>query len=157
VGGAFNALSVYGDALGHSFYYGAGAGRMATASAVVSDILNVASGWYPQAFASMQLTADCHTLIRLIHPDDLVSRYYVRVNAMDLPGAMAQVTAALSDCQISISAVMQHERNEGQYVPVVVLTHEARQGDLQSAVEAIESLDCIDGRPVVIRVVDLSQ
>jgi len=155
VSGAFNALSIYGDALGHSFYYGAGAGEMPTASAVVSDLLNLASGWYAQAFASMRLTGDLHAPATLLDTADLESRFYLRVNAMDLPGAMAQITRVLADHRISISAAMQHERNAGRFVPVVVLTHESRQGDLLAAVSKVQALDCIEGEPVVIRIVDL--
>ncbi|MCC6680920.1 MAG: homoserine dehydrogenase [Phycisphaeraceae bacterium] len=155
VTGPFNAISVLSDALGHSLYYGAGAGRMPTASAVVSDILNIASGWYPQAFAQLRLTPDLHEPAALLPAEQLVSRFYLRVNAMDLPGTMAQVTTALAEHEISISAVMQHERNEGQHVPVVVITHEVAQGDLNAAMAKIAGLDCIAGRPVVIRIVDL--
>ncbi len=90
VHGSFNALSVYGHANGHTHYYGRGAGQMPTASAVVSDLLNVAAGWYPQAFAGMNLWADRQAEARLVDAADLTSRYYLRVNAKDVPGRHGQ-------------------------------------------------------------------
>jgi homoserine dehydrogenase len=155
VGGAFNALSVYGHAVGHTLYYGAGAGQMPTASAVVADLMNIAAGWYPKAFKAMRLTPDLHAPAELADPDDLLSRYYLRINAMDEPGVIAQATAALGDVGISLSAVLQHEAEAGCHVPIVIVTHEARRGGLLEAVRRIESMEAIEGTPVVIRIVDL--
>lgn len=152
---AFNALSVYGQANGHTMYYGRGAGMMPTASAVVSDILNIASGWYPQAFARMGLWADVQKPARVIPVDELRSRYYLRINAMDKPGVMARIARLLGDADISISSVLQHEVAEGRFVPVVVTTHNARWGALQRALDRIEQLKVIQGRPVSIRIVDM--
>jgi homoserine dehydrogenase len=155
VGGAFNALSVYGHAVGHTLYYGAGAGQMPTASAVVADVMNIAAGWYPKAFESMKLTPDLHEPAKLADADSLSSRYYLRINAMDKPGVVAQATAALGDKGISLSAVLQHEDDAGSYVPVVIVTDKAKRGDLLEAVKQIESMDAIEGSPVIIRIVDL--
>jgi len=157
VDGAFNALSVYGHAAGHTLYYGAGAGRMPTASAVVSDLLNLVGGGYAQHFAQTRLTPDCHAPAMLVEPTDIESRYYLRLRARDVPGVMAHVTKALGDRGISLSAVLQHEAEPGQFVPVVILTHTARRGDLDQAVRDIEALDTIDGAAVVIRIVDLPE
>ncbi len=158
VGGAFNALSVYGHAVGHTLYYGQGAGEMPTASAVVADVINIASGWYGQAFNGMKLTPDLHAPAKLADPDDLTSRFFLRVNAMDRPGVIAQVSEKLGDKGISLSAVLQHEAGEtgSGYVPVVIVTHMARRGDLLEAVGQIETMDVIEGTPVVIRIVDMS-
>ena len=157
VGGAFNALSVYGHAVGHTLYYGQGAGEMPTASAVVADVMNIAAGWYGPAFAGMQLTPDLHAPATLADPDDLTSRYFLRVNAKDKPGVIAHVTQALGDKGISLSAVLQHEAGEADsdLVPIVIVTHLARLGDLRQAVDRIASMDAIDGSPVMIRIVDM--
>ncbi len=157
VSGAFNALSVFGHAVGHTMYYGPGAGRFPTASAVVSDILNVASGWYPAAFGTMQLTPDRSPQGAFLPSDDGVSRFYLRLTALDVPGVMAKVTTILGEKGISLSAVLQHEAKAGEHVPVVVTTHDARQGDLLDALAKIEALDEIDGEPVMIRIVDLPE
>lgn len=155
VRGPFNALSVYGDAVGHTMYYGPGAGKLPTASAVVSDVLNIASGWYPQAFASMHLTPDRSAAAKLVSHEELVSRFYLRVNALDVPGTIAKVTRILGECNISLSAVLQHESAAGQFVPLVLTTHDARRGDLDGAVGRIRGLDVIEGEPVVIRIIEM--
>ncbi|MFW6033474.1 MAG: homoserine dehydrogenase, partial [Phycisphaeraceae bacterium] len=136
VTGAFNALSVYGHAVGHTLYYGAGAGRMPTASAVVSDLLNVASGWYPLAFSQMQLTPDRKGEAGIMDPEQLVSRFYLRLNVLDKPGTLAKITALLGDANISLSAVLQEETDIGRAVPVVITTHDAKRGDIVRAVNA---------------------
>ncbi|MFW6058624.1 MAG: homoserine dehydrogenase [Phycisphaeraceae bacterium] len=155
VGGASNALSVYGHAVGHTMYFGPGAGGMPTASAVVSDLLNVASGWYPVAFANMRLTPDVNGKAELVPAEALRSRFYLRVNALDVPGTMAKVTSMLGEGGISLSAVLQHESEPGEFVPVVITTHEAKRGDVDRAMQRIRKLDVISGEPRVIRIVDM--
>ncbi len=155
VGGAYNALSVYGHAVGHTMQFGPGAGGMPTASAVVSDLLNMASGWYPLAFAQMRLTPDVNGPADLVPPESLRSRYYLRVNALDVPGTMAKITSILGESSISLSAVLQHESEPGQFVPVVITTHLAKRGDLMKASERIRKLDVISGEPRIIRIIDM--
>lgn len=156
VHGSFNALSVYGEAVGHTLYFGRGAGRMPTASAVVSDLMNVAAGWYPHAFASMGIWPEPGD--PPVHVDeDLESRFYLRISALDVPGVMAEVSRRLGEAAISLSAIRQHESNEGEFVPVVITTHRAKLSALTGAIKAIASLDCIDGEPVWIRIVDLPE
>lgn len=155
VHGSFNAVSVFGSATGHVMAYGRGAGDMPTASAVVGDLLNVASGWYPKAFESMRLWCDGFEPVRVIAPEQLHSRFYVRVNAKDQPGVMARVTQALGDAGISLSAVIQHEENVGNFVPLAITTHRAREGALMQALERIAKLEVIDGQPVCIRILEM--
>lgn len=155
VHGSYNALSIYGHAVGHTMCYGLGAGAMPTASAVVSDLLNVASGWYPKAFAGMNLWPDRHGPATLVDSDDLQSRFYLRINAKDVPGVMAKVSVILGDAGISLSAIRQHESAVGQFVPVVITTDRAREGSVRKALAKIEKLDVIRGRPVCIRIVDM--
>jgi len=155
VTGPYNALLVDGHAVGQSVFYGEGAGRMPTASGVVSDVLNVASGWYGLAFEKMQLTPDRHESATLLDQDALRSRFYVRVNALDVPGTMAQVTHVLGEHDISLSTVLQHEADAGRFVPVVITTHEARQGDVTQALKHIKALEVIEGEPEMLRIVDM--
>ena len=157
VHGPFNALSVYGNAVGHTLSYGRGAGMMPTASAVVSDVMNIASGWYPLAFTTLRIWPDLHQPVELVDPDDLVSRFYLRLNALDRPGVFAKVSNILGDLDISISAVLQHEQAAGHFVPVVITTHEAVRGALRKALTQIEQLDVIEGSAVCIRIVDVPE
>ncbi|MBN4060896.1 homoserine dehydrogenase [bacterium AH-315-I18] len=153
---SFNALSVYGSATGHTFYYGRGAGELPTASAVVSDLLNIASGWYPNAFANMNIWPVTHPPVQLANPNDLEGRFYLRVDVKDVPGVMAKLTNALSNVGISIHAVMQHE-TETDLAPVVILTHKARQGDVEKALAEIANLPEIQGKPVILPIVDFPE
>lgn len=154
VRGAFNALSIYGHAVGHTMYYGPGAGSLPTASAVVSDLINTASGWYPKAFRGMGIWPDHYGPAVLTDGDEVLCRYYLRINAKDVPGVMAKVSTILGQQGISLSAIRQHEVSAGRFVPVVITTHEARDGSVRQALERIERLDVIDGKPVCIRIVD---
>ncbi|WP_432800154.1 homoserine dehydrogenase [Poriferisphaera sp. WC338] len=155
VSGPMNAVSIVGHAVGHTMYYGAGAGRFPTASAVVSDVMNIASGWYGDAFAKMNIWTDKHEPVKLVSKEDQRSRFYLRFDALDVPGVIAKVTTYLGEKDISISAVMQHESDEGEFTPIVVTTHDARQGDLDAAIKQIEALSEIDGNVVQIRIADI--
>ncbi len=154
----FNALSVYGHALGHTLYYGRGAGEMPTASAVVADLLNVAGGWYPHAYANLCIWPDQHEGPTTADPDSLRMRYYLRASARDRPGVMAQITKVLGDLGISLSAVLQHEAEDPtapEFVPVVVTTHEARAGAVRVAADRIGALDVVRERPKCLPIIDL--
>ncbi len=155
VHGPFNALSVYGHATGQTMYFGRGAGALPTASAVVGDVLNIVGGSYPRAFAAMRLWADQQPPAKLVERDQQASRFYLRINSLDKPGTMARITETLGQAGISLSAVMQHESNAGNFVPVVVLTHRCQAGALRQALKQIEALEVIDGTPVRIRIVDM--
>ncbi len=155
--GPNNAVSVHGHAVGHTFYYGRGAGDRPTASAVIADLLAVACGAYPTAFAQMRLTPDLHAPADVRPPADTTSPWYLRLQARDLPGVMAQVTTILGKHDISLSAVLQHQSDAGEFVPVVITTHLARQGDVEAACDAIAQLECIAEHPVLIRILKLPQ
>lgn len=155
VSGSYNALLLHGHAVGQTMLYGRGAGAGPTASAVVSDLLTVLSGSYPALFAGTRLTPDTQPEPKLVEADDVESRFYLRINARDVPGVMAKVTAPLGTRNISLSSMLQPEANVGQIVPVVITTHTARQGDLERATADIAGLDEIEGDPIVIRIIDL--
>ncbi|MAE65004.1 MAG: homoserine dehydrogenase, partial [Phycisphaeraceae bacterium] len=150
-------LSVFGHATGHTMYVGRGAGQMPTASAVVSDLMNIAAGWYPRAFADLNLWCNDHEPPHRIPGEQLTTRFYMRISALDGPGVMAKVGTILGDKGISASALLQHEMKAGQFVPVVIVTHEASQGAMSDALDEIEKLDVVDGRPVCIRIIDLPE
>lgn len=156
VGGAYNALSVHGHAVGHTLFYGQGAGQMPTASAVVSDLLGVISGSGPAAFGNLNLTPDLTKPADILPRGDTESAYYLRMETLDVPGVMAKVTSILGGKGISLSAVLQHESKAGEVVSLVVTTHLTRLGDVEDAAKEIASLDPIQGEPVIIRVIGLS-
>lgn len=153
---ADNALSVYGDAVGHTMYYGPGAGQMPTASAVVGDLLNVAGGWYPQAFASMRIWPDQHEPVRLLPADEVNTRYYLRIDAPDRSGELSRIAGILGEHGISICSVLQHETaNDGGFVPVVITTYRAAEGAVERAAQEMVRTGTAQHHPVCIRIVDL--
>jgi len=159
VSGSFNAISVYGNAVGHTMYYGRGAGRMPTASAVLADVIDIVLGNAQRAFHDLAVLPDV-TEPAVIKPvEDIHSRYYFRLMAVDKPGVLARVAEVFGRHQISISAVLQHEGTGRQIaglevVPLVILTHRAREGNVRSALREVADLDVITDRPVCIRVID---
>jgi homoserine dehydrogenase len=123
---------------------------------VVSDLLNIVSGWYPAAFAQMNIWPVTHPDVQLADPAELEGRFYLRVDVKDVPGVMAKLTSALGKAGISINAVMQHE-TETELAPVVILTHEARQGNVEKALAEIAALPETTGTPVILPIVDFPE
>ena len=154
VGGSFNAISVFGHALGHALWYGRGAGRTPTASAVVADLIGVAMGVTPLAFKQLNILPDQTPAASVLPFDQLTSRYYLRLMCKDQPGVLAQITRILGDHQVSVASIRQHEMDETQFVPVIITTHLAAEGPMQDAVKAIDALDTISGPSVCLRIID---
>ena len=154
VSGSFNAISVYGHALGHCLFYGRGAGQMPTASAVVSDLIQTALGTAALAFKQLQIFPDATAPATILPFEQLQSRYYLRVLAKDQPGVMAQVAAVLGKYEVSISAILQHESAENNHVPIVITTHRAKEGALQRAIAEINSLPVIQPPAACLRIID---
>lgn len=154
VAGSFNAVSIWGDALGHSVYYGRGAGGLPTASAVAADLVNTALGVIESTFRRLRIFPDLTPPAHILPFSELRSRYYLRLMVKDKPGVMAQVTRILGQEEISLSAILQHETGEDQCVPVVITTHMAREGAMQSALGQINQLDAITTPGVCLRIID---
>ena len=144
VNGVFNAIFLKGDAVGEAMFLGRGAGMMPTASAVVSDIAMVAQGLVmslpPLSTASIQPM------------EELTSAYYLRFSVLDKPGCLALIAKYLGDHDISIAGVHQQVRDAGAKVPIVVMTHEAKEKDIQEAISRIDDLEVILDKTVLIRV-----
>lgn len=154
VGGVFNALLVSGDIVGDTLYYGRGAGRLPTASAVISDVAEIAerlaSG---SAYTRPNLAAQNNNL-RIAPIEQASTRSYLRLNVIDKPGVLAKISHVLGKHQISIASMMQKEESRGDYVPVIFLTHEAGEQNCQAALAEIDSLDVVKGKTVRLRIAD---
>ena len=158
VGGPFNAVSIFGSAVGQVMFYGRGAGMMPTASAVVADIIDVAIGNSGTTFRHVHLRprSEVEPLIEKI--DDCKSRFYIRVMAKDEPGVVANYGQVLRDREISISGALQHEGSGPDItVPVVITTHTTRKRNITGALNDLEGLDVFSGKPVCIRIVDIPE
>jgi homoserine dehydrogenase len=158
VSGPFNAVSVYGHAVGHTMYYGRGAGAMPTASAVVADLAAVALGTAGRAFDRLTLWPDRTPPARQLPLEAVESRFYLRVIAEDRPGVLAQMAAILGRHDISISSVLQREPPPGADpaagVPVVITTARALEGNVRKALAEVDALAVIKAQSVCIGIVD---
>lgn len=157
VDGVFNAFYVRGDIVDSTLFYGRGAGMMPTASAVVSDLADIGrnilagiAGRIPH----LGYRKGSSVPKKYMPIDDVVTNYYVRINALDKPGVLAKVAGILGDQDISIVSVIQKASEDSDFVPVVLLTHEAKESNMRSAVQTISKLSEVSGMPVVIRVED---
>ncbi len=156
VSGVFNAVLVEGDIVGQTAYYGRGAGRLPTASAVISDLAEVArqltagKGRLP---AQAQRRAAAVTYRDM---GEIVSRYYLRLSLLDKPGILGQVTTILGQHGISIASVLQKEMHAGKHVPVVIVTDRAREQAFEAALRTLDGMDGVGGRTIRMRIEDLA-
>jgi homoserine dehydrogenase len=152
VDGPFNAIYVKGDAIGSTLYYGRGAGDMPTGSAVVSDIVDIARNIKKNATGRLPIITGVSRDIRIRKMDDVASMYYFRFSALDKPGVLSKISGILGNYNISIASVIQKGRRIGEAVPVVVLTHEAKEKDVRLAIREIDQLSVVMDKTVFIRV-----
>jgi len=158
VDGPFNAVSIFGSAVGQVMYYGRGAGMMPTASAVVADIIDVAIGNSATTFRHLHLKPRSEVELLIEKIGNCVSRFYIKVLAKDQPGVVSSYSRILGDHHISISGALQHEgRGPDNTVPVVITTHPTQQKNVTAALGELEQLDVLSGKPVCIRIVDIPE
>ena len=155
VNGVMNAVLVKGDAVGPTLYYGAGAGADPTASAVVADVIDVTRALTSDPenrVPHLAFQPDAIKEIPILAPDRFKSAYYLRLNAEDKPGVLADVTKILADHQISIEAIIQKEplANETA-VPIILLTQITLEKEMNAAIAAIEALPTVTGQVCRIR------
>ncbi len=156
VDGVMNAVLVKGDAVGPTLYYGAGAGAEPTASAVVADLVDVVRALTADPenrVPHLAFQPDAMADIPILPMSEVKTAYYLRLEAEDSPGVLADITRILGETGISIEAIIQKEQApEAQHVPVIFLTHVVREGKMNEAIERIESLGSINGAVTRIRV-----
>lgn len=157
VSGPFNAILFNGHAAGDILLYGQGAGMMPTASAVVSDVMELARAEAVGAVGRVPPLAwpDMESSQLKVKPiDEIVTRYYFRFFAVDKPGVLSVISGVLGSHNISLSAVLQKGREIRGAVPVVMLSHEAKGADVNAALAEIDRLDVVRDKTVVFRVED---
>lgn len=152
VDGVFNAVYVDGDAVGSTLYYGRGAGDMPTGSAVVSDIVDIARNVTRNAVGRIPAIPKSGRQVKVLKMADVRSMYYFRFSAIDKPGVLSRISGILGKYDISIASVIQKYRMAGKAVPLVVLTHIAREKDVLSALREINRLSVVADRSVFFRV-----
>lgn len=147
VQGPYNAIRVFGDAVGDTLFYGRGAGSAPTASAVVGDLIDVAVGRAALTFRSLNLWSKDARNVPLAASGAIRRRYYLRFTIADRPGVIASLAHVLGLSGISIASVIQHEPPEDSPpespVPLVIMTHLANERGIQDALAAIDKLDVV--------------
>jgi homoserine dehydrogenase len=157
VNGNFNAFHVIGDAADSVFLYGQGAGMMPTASAVISDIVDISrdilkgiTGRVPPRVQNEETIE----WISLLPFDQIKTKYYFRFSAVDRPGVLSRISGILGSNDISIAKVIQKGRKQGGAVPVVMTTHQAMERDVRKALDDIDRLDIVMDKTILIRIED---
>ncbi len=153
--GAFNAVSIVGDAVGRMFFHGLGAGQMPTASAVVADIIDTVVGRAAITFRTTGVL-DADSLAARISGVDMTEKHFLRVRVSDRPGVLSRITGILGEHGISIASVIQHDPSgaAGGAVPLVIMTHACGTTAIQKAVTHIDASDVVSGRSVCLSVID---
>jgi homoserine dehydrogenase len=157
VDGVFNAVYLEGDALGPAMFYGRGAGEMPTASAVISDIIDIGRDILSvkrQRMPVASFTRRGRRKLRIRPIDKVRSCFYLRFAALDRPGVLSKISGILGRHNISIASVIQKDREEGGPVPIVMMTHEAVERDMRAALSKVDKLDVIAGKTVSLRVIE---
>ncbi|HLG21306.1 MAG TPA: ACT domain-containing protein, partial [Candidatus Manganitrophaceae bacterium] len=155
VGGVHNAVYIVGESVGEALFYGRGAGSLPTGSAVVSDLIDIArniikgsNGRVPPA----SFQSDAREPLRIKRMEEIESLYYLRFMAEDRPGVLSKISGVLGRYRISISSVIQQGRKAGGNVPLVMMTHRAKERDVQEALAKINRMEYVSEPTVLIRV-----
>jgi homoserine dehydrogenase len=154
---AYNALYLKGDAVGNIMLYGPGAGMMPTGSAVVSDLVDVARNALKGAIGRVPMVGYQPGSVkprRIKAIEELDTQYYFRFSADDRPGVLSKISGILGKHDISIKSVHQKGRDVMGAVPIVMITHEARESSVKSALAEIDRLDVVRDKTVLIRIED---
>jgi len=156
VEGVFNAIYIKGDAIGPTLFYGQGAGQMPTGSAVVSDLVELGRNLLVQAKGRrvplLSFQESAIERISLKKMEDVVMPFYMRFSALDRPGVLSKISGILGKNDISIASVIQKGRQINGAVPVVMMTHEAKEKNVHRALREIDQLGVILGKTMFIRV-----
>jgi homoserine dehydrogenase len=150
VDGVFNAISLRGDVVGDTLFYGRGAGEAPTTSAVLADLVEIVKG------KGKPEESDVHQpLVKAILPmDEIISRYYLHLTIEDKPGVLAQVASVLGKNGIGISSVIQPESHQENGVPLIIMLHDAKERQFLQAIREIEGLSVVKAPAVWLRVED---
>jgi homoserine dehydrogenase len=153
VDGVYNALSIVGDAVGSTLFYGRGAGDMPTGSAVVSDIIDIGRDILSGSKQRSPIAAFRERApLKIRKMDNITSCYYLRFTAIDKPGVLSRISGVLGRNNISIESVIQKGRGSAEAVPLVMMSHEAVERNVRTALGEIDTMDCVAGPTTVIRV-----
>jgi homoserine dehydrogenase len=145
-----NGISVIGDFVGETLYYGPGAGGDATASAVVSDIVEIVRAGKSSPMLGFKKPFKSENL-KLINSDEIKSKYYLRVNVKDEKGVLGKLAKTLGDSNISIDTFLQKPKSEDEAI-LLFSTHTCLEREVKAAIKEIESFDFVKTKVSMIRI-----
>lgn len=151
IDGVMNGVSVIGDCVGETLYYGPGAGGNATASAVVANIIDIARAGGKRS-PMLGYNTPLENGLKLRNSNDIVTKYYLRIRVEDRPGVLAQITQLFGTYEISIETMLQRPASSG-YANLLFSTHQALEGNMKEVLSKIEALSFVAEAPVMIRIV----
>jgi len=151
IDGVMNGVSVIGDCVGETLYYGPGAGGNATASAVVANIIDIARAGGKRS-PMLGYNTPLENGLKLRNSNDIVTKYYLRIRVEDRPGVLAQITQLFGTYEISIETMLQRPASSG-YANLLFSTHQALEGNMKEVLSKIEALGFVAEAPVMIRIV----
>ena len=151
IDGVMNGISVVGDKVGETLYYGPGAGGDATASAVIANIIDIARSGKSKPMLGFDRPLEGAEL-KLKSADEIESKYYLRINASDKAGVLAKITTLFANNNISIETVLQRPSKQSS-ANLLISTHTAIEKDIRNLIDEIEALDFVNSKPVMIRIV----
>ena len=151
VNGVHNAVFMKGDLVGELLLYGQGAGRFPTTSAIIADLVDVARNLKYQSPQRVPLPLPTRQIRRVRRMGEIEGRYYFRFSCIDRPGVLSRIARILGAHRISIASVLQKDRRREHIVPVVMMTHDARERDVQEALREIDRLPAVRRKSVSIR------
>ena len=150
IDGVMNGISVVGDKVGETLYYGPGAGGDATASAVVANIIDIARSGKSKPMLGFDKPMEGKLTLKAT--DDIESKYYIRINVSDKKGVLARITKIFEDNNISVETMLQRP-SLANSANLLISTHIAYERDIQTMMKEIEKLEFVNFAPVMIRIV----
>ncbi|BAF71185.1 homoserine dehydrogenase [Sulfurovum sp. NBC37-1] len=149
VDGVMNAVTVVGDRVGETMYYGPGAGGDATASAVIADIVDIVRG---NQGPMLGYKKGLESGLRLLSKDEIVTQYYIRLEVDDQSGVLAAITSTLGEFGISIESMLQKPTHNEEIAKLLFTTHKTQESKMQNAIEALWKLDVVHGEIAMMRI-----
>jgi homoserine dehydrogenase len=149
----YNAVYITGDAVGETMFYGKGAGQMPAASAVVSDIIYLSRNVYNNIAGRVPyVLCDPQKMLNLLDINEIETKYYIRFTVVDRPGVLSKISGVLGKNGVSIASVFQKESASSREVPIIMVTHRAREGDIRKALREIDRLEVVKRKSRFIRI-----
>jgi homoserine dehydrogenase len=150
IDGVMNGISVVGDKVGETLYYGPGAGGDATASAVIANIIDIARSG--KSTPMLGFNRPMEGKLTLKNSDDIISKYYLRINVSDKAGVLAKITKIFEEHSVSVETMLQRPQDDSS-ANLLISTHKAKEANIQNMVKALQELEFVNFKPVMVRIV----